>query len=102
MIETIKKYLEKNFYFLDKETIEKLAKKAVSSLKEEIEDLKDALKGSNKEEILKLSHKIKGNLLNNGFSELAKEFNDDMLKNFSLEEIKEKLSSSIKKVSSLL
>jgi len=102
MIETIKKYLEKSFPFIDESKHEEFAVKFLASLKSDIKSLEEALNSNEKNEILKLSHKIKGILLNGGLEDLAKDFNEEKLKKLSLEEIKEKLSSSIKNISSLL
>jgi len=98
MIEKIKEYLEKNFPFFEEDVRDNLAQKSVNSLKNELENLKEVLKTQQKDEILRLSHKIKGILLNSGFNDLAKKFEENNLKELSMEEIKEKLADAIKKV----
>ena len=98
MIEKIKEYLEKNFPFFEEDVRDNLAQKSVNSLKNELENLKEILKTQQKDEILRLSHKIKGVLLNSGFNDLAKKFEENNLKEFSIEEIKEKLLNEIKEV----
>ena len=102
MIEQIKEYLEKNFPFFEEDVRNNLAQNSVNSLKNELENLKEVLKTQQKDEILRLSHKIKGILLNSGFNDLAKKFEENNLKEFSIEEIKEKLADAIKKVSDKL
>ena len=102
MIEQIKKYLEKNFPFFDEEARNNLAQKSLNSLKNELDILKETLKTNEKSEILRLSHKVKGILLNSGFNNLAKKFEEDNLAKFSIEEMKEKLADAIKEVSEKL
>jgi len=98
MIEQIKEYLKKNFPFFEEDVRNNIAQKSINSLKNELENLKEVLKTQQKDEILRLSHKIKGILLNSGFNDLAKKFEENNLKELSMEKIKEKLADAIKEV----
>ena len=102
MIDKIENYIKSKFSFLDEENQNKLINQAVVSLKQEFLILQELLQNKEKESILKTIHKIKGILLNVGLKDIAKELNDDVLKNFSIEEIEEKITPIIKNFSSLL
>ena len=90
-----KSYMKENFYFLDEKKQEELINKAFEALNKAIKDLKELLKDEDKENILKITHKIKGLLLSVGLEDIAKNFEEENLKNLTLEEIKKKLEDSI-------
>ena len=90
-----KSYMKENFYFLEEEKQEELIDKAFEALNNAIKDLKELLKGEDKENIFKFTHKIKGILLSIGLKDMAKKFEEENLKNLTLEEIKKNLEESI-------
>ena len=94
MIKGIKEYIEENFPFLDKEAQERIIKEAINSLRKNISNLEEVLKKDDKEVILKATHNLKGVLLNAGIK--ADKFEEENLKNLSLDEIKEKLRKALK------
>ena len=96
--ELMLKNLDKLFEDFDEETRKNLFEVSLNTLNQELKNLKEALQKRDKDKILHFVHSIKGVFLNLQCNDLAEDFNDRKLKDLKIEELIEKVSKNIQKI----